>query len=201
MLTSIPRVNRLKKLQVLSVSGNYLNCIHNISCSEELKELDLANNYITEIGTTLMNCDKLEYLNLAGNPIKDIFSTQQLRCLPSLKVLQLYDPLYRITPIIKFVNYRLFVIENVPRLQSLDGFRIYREEAANVSSYFASKDIYYSVQHHNVVHIYFSEMIDRSYEHYQKLKRILERIFKAQLLKKVIIFLYFIYIIFAFLLI
>ncbi|XP_073989903.1 uncharacterized protein isoform X2 [Rhodnius prolixus] len=180
-LASLEGVERLRNLTEFWM----VECsLKNISCSEELKELDLANNYITEIGTTLMNCDKLEYLNLAGNPIKDIFSTQQLRCLPSLKVLQLYDPLYRITPIIKFVNYRLFVIENVPRLQSLDGFRIYREEAANVSSYFASKDIYYSVQHHNVVHIYFSEMIDRSYEHYQKLKRILERIFKAQLLKK-----------------
>ncbi|KAK9507865.1 hypothetical protein O3M35_007636 [Rhynocoris fuscipes] len=161
--------------------------IQNLSQSEELNELNLAGNNITEIGNGLLLCTKLEYLNLSGNPISNLLGISDLKSLSSLRKLLFYDATYRITPIIQYVNYRSYVIKNLPQLTSLDDFTIHPEECLAVTNYYASKDLYYAIQYHSELYKFSEEIITKKKLQLNKLNTIQDRIFNGMMMLKVIL--------------
>lgn len=112
-----------RQLQIIYMSNNYIPRIEGLHHLKFLKYLNLAINNI-KIIEGLEGCEVLEKLDLTLNFITEYESVRRLRANAFLKYLHLTG-----NPCTDVEGYRLFVIEQLPQLQELDGTAVVRGEA------------------------------------------------------------------------
>jgi hypothetical protein len=77
-IIDIAELSQLPFLQELFLSDNLIGYIDSLSFAKDLRILDLSNNKVDDI-SPLFTLDRLEYVNILGNPVPD----QQIRFLRS----------------------------------------------------------------------------------------------------------------------
>ena len=75
-----------------------------------LKELNLASNKLSMIGTRIDTLVNLEDMNLANNKIGNFKELLNINRLPKLKSAAFYDPHYGENPICNLCNYQVSII-------------------------------------------------------------------------------------------
>ena len=100
LIGRIKNLSKLKDLRYLNLAVNNIRVVENLQACESLEKLDLTMNFIADLSSikTLQNNDRLREIYLTGNPC-----TQT-------------------------EHYRLYVIDALPQLTTLDGIRITRSE-------------------------------------------------------------------------
>jgi Leucine-rich repeat (LRR) protein len=130
-ITKMSGLEKCPRLRKLWLFQNYIPSISGIQQCPELIELMLQNNHV-EYLTGLEHNHKIETLNLAGNPVSDIYETKRLSSLQHLSNLSFCDVHFGKCPIFDEDGYNEFIILNLRQIQNLDGV-IISEAKINVA--------------------------------------------------------------------
>jgi Leucine-rich repeat (LRR) protein len=89
VLSRVPGVifTKFPNVELLSIPSTQMTIINDdtFESCDNLKRLDVSLNFISEVTkTSLQKCQKLETINLSGNPIED-FDTDLFKLDPQLK--------------------------------------------------------------------------------------------------------------------
>lgn len=106
-----------KALESLSLINVGLTTLKGFPDLPNLKKLELSDNRISNGLQFLHGCQKLTYLNLSGNKIKDLDTLEPLKKLPNLSTLDLFN-----CEVTNLDSYREKVFETLDGLQFLDGY-------------------------------------------------------------------------------
>lgn len=106
--------------EVIDLSDNDIEHLDNMPFLQNLKELYISRNSLTELKLEGDNLPNLSVLNLHGNKISNIEQISCLSKIASLKCLILTE-----NPICYIDNYREKVLQTLPQLEILDYQPIY----------------------------------------------------------------------------
>lgn len=141
LIEVIDGLSRCTELNTLWLDKNRITAIAGLRQLPALRELNLAENNIRRL-TEVDWGEKLEWLNLSGNPLP-LTDLPALARLPRLGQLHLQDGMYRPAPCARLCNFRLFCVQLLPRLQLLDGQPVSEHERLSSRHHLASRLVYY----------------------------------------------------------
>lgn len=118
----------LRYIKYLSLYSCGLYDLDGISVFSSLEELNIEDNFLTELSSLAMH-ETLQRLNVSGNNIKDLSVADTLSTCSALKSLSLIR-----NPITKATHYRLVIASLIPTLIKLDGLPIDSDAAVKVSN-------------------------------------------------------------------
>ncbi|XP_020379800.1 leucine rich repeat containing 51 isoform X1 [Rhincodon typus] len=95
---------------------------------ERLFWIDLSFNSFPSIDPVLIQCTKLQILNLHGNQISELYEVDKLASLPHLRSLTLHG-----NPLELVKGYRSYVVGTVPQLKSLDYSTITKQDRSTAT--------------------------------------------------------------------
>ncbi|XP_060682901.1 leucine rich repeat containing 51 [Hemiscyllium ocellatum] len=95
---------------------------------ERLFWIDLSFNSFPNIDPVLIQCTKLQILNLHGNQISELYEVDKLASLPHLRSLTLHG-----NPLELVKGYRSYVVGIVPQLKSLDYSTITKQDRSTAT--------------------------------------------------------------------
>lgn len=98
--------------------------MHN--CFRNLQWLDLQNNYLQKLDSSLASFKHLKTLYLQGNYISDMNELCVLQELPQLRNLNVHS-----NPLTHIKDFRLFVIALLPELRKIDTVLVTHKERDN----------------------------------------------------------------------
>jgi len=116
--------DEFSNLESLSLINVGLTSLKGFPVLPNLRKLELSDNRIPGGLNHLSGCEKLAYLNLSGNKIKDIETLEPLQGFSELKNLDLFN-----CEVTTLENYREKVFEFLSGLNYLDGYDRSNEEA------------------------------------------------------------------------
>eukprot|EP01137_Pigoraptor_chileana_P035013 Opistho-2@28418 len=115
-LESAPDLSHLSQLQVLWLNRNKLRTLDFLRQNIRLKQLYLQHNRIGSISDVFQGMRHLQVLLLQDNQLRGLKETvAALKILTELEVLNLFG-----NPAAQELNYRLYVVHNLPSLRILD---------------------------------------------------------------------------------
>lgn len=104
------------QFDTLDLSDNEIQKLDNFPRMKRLKTLLLSNNFISRIGPNLGDSLlSLDCLVLTGNKISSLSELDHLSSFTKLTHLSLLD-----NPVVKQPHYRLYVLNKIPSLRTLD---------------------------------------------------------------------------------
>lgn len=98
--------------------------MHN--CFQNLQWLDLQNNYLQKLDSSLAALKNLKTLYLQGNYISDMDELRVLQELPLLRNVNVHS-----NPLTHIKDFRLFVIALLPELRKIDTVLVTHKERDN----------------------------------------------------------------------
>ncbi|KAL8431212.1 hypothetical protein Efla_000157 [Eimeria flavescens] len=145
-------LEELQRLHTLRLNSNRLKSLRGIDALRSLKEVQVANNQLTQVGEFLLANQQLERLNIAANHLWSLQDVTTLSRLPSLRVLLLSDVhfLSKQNPICRLKNHEMFALHHLPNLHALNQTLIDSGDSVFVTSTYQRKRLYYLLEQQQI---------------------------------------------------